>query len=685
MLTEALKIQIRSSVNKAKDNMPGFIVRHAQNKMIAEISKTLTGEYSNSNKILCVEAPTGTGKTFAYLASAIPIAKENNKKLVVSSANVALQEQLLNKDIVDIKKYSDIDFEYALVKGRSRYVCIRNLINIAEENNNTNSLFDNATLWDDPPGKYQLEQLNAMLDDYSDRRWNGEIDDLSTQPDTSIWQKICANRFTCNAKSCDLYNDCAFFKARKAINKADVIVANHDLVLADLSTGGSVLPDIDESIYIFDEAHHLNSKALSHFCISTSTEYIKTSVRQTAGISTEICKIIDQDLVDIDIKKIDSYIADLSEILKTLEYGEDVHLFNQGVIDKNIAIICKNISTLIQQIYNKFAKLKEAFENYQKIQVIDKAIVDTLNNSIGECDMHLISIVELFISLLEKDDPNNAPHSRWVEKNILASKKTNFTLSSAKIDISQNLSQIIWSKAFGVVLTSATLSSLGSFDRLNQQLGLNKKDNQYLRLPSPFNFSNVDFIIAKLKANPTQVYEHTQEIASQLIQRIDFKSGSLVLFASNKQMQMVADLVEDRIGCDLFVQGEFSKKLILEKHTKLIDQNKGSVIFGLDSFAEGVDLKGKYLTHVFIAKLRFSVPTSPIDKTLSDYLESQNRNPFMEVSLPDASLRLIQACGRLIRTETDSGKITIFDNRLISKFYGKQLLDALPGYNIVVE
>ncbi len=159
----------------------------------------------------------------------------------------------------------------------------------------------------------------------------------------------------------------------------------------------------------------------------------------------------------------------------------------------------------------------------------------------------------------------------------------------------------------------------------------------------------------------------------------------MVLFASNKQMQLVADLVEQKLNCDLWVQGEFSKKLILEKHINCRKDGKGSIIFGLDSFAEGVDLKGDNLTHMVIIKLRFSVPTSPIEKTTSDYLKSQNRNPFMKISLPDASLKLIQACGRLIRTETDTGKITIFDNRLVSKFYAKQLLNALPGYNIVIE
>jgi ATP-dependent DNA helicase DinG len=685
MLTTELKTQIRQSLEAAKKGMPDFKIRQAQNKMIAEISKTLAGEYPNGNPILCVEAPTGTGKTMAYLLSAIPIAKAQKKKLIVSSANVALQEQLLNKDIPEVQKYCSVDFEYALVKGRSRYVCVRNLINLVEDKASGNELFDNAALWDAPPGKYQLDQLGEMLEDYSAKKWNGEIDDLEQNPDGSLWSKIACNRFTCTAKNCEFYNDCAFFKARKKITKADVIVANHDLILADLSTGNTVLPDVDESIYIFDEAHHLNHKALSHFSLSTGTEFIKTSLRQTQGVSEQVCKLTQSDAPDNNIKAVDDYLSDLTELLKGLTFDEEIHLFDQGVVEVPIQAICQNLITSIGSTHTQFEHLKESWSDYLKIKMVEKTIADPLNNVLGECEQHLSSILLLLSSFLQADETGQAPHSRWIEKTTAANKKTNYILNSAQIDISNNLDQLIWSKVAGAVLTSATLSSLGSFNRLNQQLGLVKTDNQYLRLPSPFSFDKVDFIVANFKNNPTQVYEHTQEVAAQLLKRIDNNKGSLVLFASNKQMQMVADLVEQKLGCDLFVQGEFSKKRILEKHKNLRKQNQGSVIFGLDSFAEGVDLKGDNLTHVVIVKLRFSVPNSPIEKTTQDYLQSQNRNPFMEISLPDASLRLIQACGRLIRTETDTGKITIFDNRLTTKFYGKQLLNALPGYNIVVE
>ncbi|CAB5500403.1 ATP-dependent helicase DinG/Rad3 [Bathymodiolus thermophilus thioautotrophic gill symbiont] len=680
MLSDELKTQIRNSFIALKSDMDGFQARGSQNKMMAEISKTLTGEYEKSNRILCVEAPTGTGKTFAYLLSSIPIAKANKKKLIVSSANVALQEQLLLKDLPEAQKYCAVDFEYTLVKGRSRYVCIRNLINLTEDNASNNS----DLLFNEPPQAYQLKQMSELLEDYSAKQWNGEIDDLARTPDSTLWQKIACNRFTCTARNCEFYDECAFFKSRKKISHADVIVANHDLVLADLSTGNTVLPDVADSILIFDEAHHLNTKALSHFSLSTNTEFIKNSIRQAQGTSEQIAKLMEQEPIEIDIKQVDDYLQDLIELLKMLSFEEDVFLFNQGQIDDSIAKVSAQISTLITQILSRFAILKDTWTDYLRIQPVEKSIADPLNNAIGECEQHLIGIIELFSSFLQTDDASKSPHSRWISKNI-ANKKTNYSLHSAQTDISTNLDNLIWSKAAGCILTSATLSSLGSFDRLNQQLGLIKSDNQYLRLPSPFAFDQVDFVIAKFDAAPQQVYEHTQEVARQLLQRINANEGSLVLFASNKQMQLVADLVENKLEPHLLVQGEFSKKLILEKHINLRKKNQGSVIFGLDSFAEGVDLKGDNLTHVVIVKLRFSVPTSPIDKTLAGYLESQKRNPFMEISLPDASLKLIQACGRLIRTETDTGKITIFDNRLVTKFYGKQLLAALPNYNIVTE
>lgn len=685
MLTPKLKQQIRSSFDGAKTQLNNFSNRSSQNKMIAEISKTLMGEYPDSNPIICVEAPTGTGKTMAYLVSCLPIAKALKKKLIIASANVALQEQILNKDIVEATKYSSVDFEFALAKGRSRYVCIRNLINLTEESSNSNALFEDALLWDEKPTKTDLDNLSEMAENYSSKSWSGEIDDLESPPDHSLWQKIACNRFTCNSKNCEFYNDCSFFKARKKASNSDVIIANHDLVLADIINGNNVLPDVEDCIFIFDEAHHLSQKALSHFSIGGSTEFMKTSIRQSQGSIEQIIKITKTKSLDSYIEKVDESIKDLIDLLSELEFKDDTFLFSILGVPKEITNITRELFVLFNSAYNDFCHYKEHWDEFIKTNKIDQVTSDNINNIVGQNNQNLSSILSLLSTFNQTQDPEKPPLSNWINQSRLANKKLNYQLNSAKIDVSSSLNNMIWSKAAGVVLTSATLTALGSFNRLNQQIGLNPDENQYLRLASPFDHKSVEFIVGKIKSSPTNTFEHTQEVAQQLIKRIDPQSASLVLFASNNQMQEVADLIEKSINCPLLIQGEFSKKNILEKHIQNRSNGKGSIIFGLDSFAEGVDLKGDNLNHVFISKLRFSVPTSPIEMTTQSYLESMNRNAFMEISLPDASLRLIQACGRLIRTETDSGTITIFDNRLINKFYGKLLLKALPEYNVIIE
>ena len=681
MLEEKTKEQIRTSFASLKVNMPNFKVRHAQNKMIATISQVLSQEKTDKNPILCVEAPTGVGKTIAYLLSAIPIALANKKKLIIASANIALQEQLINKDIADIQKYCTFDFTYTLIKGRSRYVCIRNLTNINNEAARSNPLFHK----DGVLKKQQLAELNTMQQNYNNQTWNGDVDNLSKTPAHHLWQKIACNRFTCSHKNCEFYQDCAFFKIRKHNSNANVIVANHDLVLTDLSTGNNLLPAIEDAIIIFDEAHHLPKKALSHFTLSTSIEHIKNTIKQITNLSKQVIKINTKNIIIKNPKLINNYLKDLTTLFEGLNFADNTYIFEQGIIDKNIKLICKNILISINSLNDEFQELKKIWSDYIETWKINQITNELITNATGECTQHLSIILSLLNSLQLIDKKGEMPHSNWIKKSTLTNNKINYHLNNAKIDVSADLKNLIWSKVSGAVITSATLSSLGNFTRLNQQLGLTQNENTYLHLSSPFNYNKINFIIANFKNDPSQTHEHTQEVASELLKRININKSTLVLFASNKQMQIVANMITKKLDCNLLLQGRHSKKEIIQQHIMLIKNGKGSVIFGLDSFSEGIDLKGNNLSHVIIIKLRFSVPNSPIEQTIHKHLLSQNRNSFIEVSLPDASLKLIQASGRLMRSETDTGKITIFDKRLITKFYGKKLLNALPNYNIIIE
>lgn len=681
MLADNIKQQISTTLSELSSNIDGFNTRFSQNKMIAEVAKTVAGEYSQH--ILCIEAPTGTGKTFAYLSSAITIAKELDLKLIISSSNVALQEQLELKDIPDIAKFTSLDFNATLVKGRSRYLCLRNLVQITSESEENSPLFAGGLSFDKPILDDEVQALQDLLLNFETKRWDGQIDSLDKKLPSDIWSKINCNRYTCSSSRCDFYDDCVFFKARKKIHSADVIIANHDLVLADIASGNTVLPDLNDSIIIFDEAHHLPHKALAHFAYTCSTDNIKNTSKNAVAIIKKIIDITKYGEVK-NFTEITDLVKNIEDFLSGLDFNEDRVIFNFGKVDANLLTITSNTAGVWSKLSGVFDDFKERFSDFIKIQTVDTSVRDQLENAIGECEMHLSNILDALNNFNLADEANKPPQSRWIEQNLQGKNKYNYHLHSAKIDIADSLDKILWSRVRASVLTSATLSSLGSFARLNAQLSLNDKNTTYMRLPSPFDFSKVDFVVAKMQHEPTNNEAHTQEIGQQILNRISKDDGVLVLFASNYQMQEVADIVENQID-NLLVQGQFSKNGILEKHTQNRKNGLQSVIFGLDSFSEGVDLKGDYLTQVMIAKLRFSMPNSPQEKTTADYLQSIGKNSFMEISLPDVSLRLVQACGRLIRTETDTGKITIFDRRLVSKRYGKQLLESLPNYNIVIE
>jgi ATP-dependent DNA helicase DinG len=199
-------------------------------------------------------------------------------------------------------------------------------------------------------------------------------------------------------------------------------------------------------------------------------------------------------------------------------------------------------------------------------------------------------------------------------------------------------------------------------------------------VPSPFEYERAVLRVPAMDCDPGQPQEHTQALITNFPQWLDADAGSLVLFSSRRQLQDVYEGLPADWQARILLQGDYSKAEILRRHRQAVDAGSGSVIFGLASFAEGVDLPGDYCVHVLIAKIPFAVPDNPLESALSEWVESQGRNAFMDVTVPDASLRLVQACGRLLRTEVDSGQVTICDQRLLTRRYGKALLDALPPF-----
>jgi ATP-dependent DNA helicase DinG len=282
---------------------------------------------------------------------------------------------------------------------------------------------------------------------------------------------------------------------------------------------------------------------------------------------------------------------------------------------------------------------------------------------------------------MKEDSPAQPPIARWVsfrEGNNQEGLETQ--LSATPISVSETLAEIFWSRTFGAVITSATLSMAGDFTRFRNKAGISS-ENLFDALPSPFRFNEQAVLcVPRMSSDPRQSDEHTAEISEMLPEILMNETGSLVLFTSWKQMLRVTDDIDPEFAEIILSQGTLSKAEIVSQHKKRVDEGLRSCIFGLASFAEGIDLPGAYCSHVVIAKIPFSVPDDPVGATLSEWIESEGGNSFQEIMIPDAALKMVQASGRLLRTETDVGRVTILDRRLMTQAYGRLLLDALPPF-----
>ena len=724
MLTDKLKTTIQdaySHILESKEIKP----RYGQRLMIADIARTL-GNIDRDNPeqphICTLEAGTGTGKTIAYIVAALPIAKEHKKKLIISTATIALQEQILLKDLPDIQRHSGLNFSFTLAKGRKRYVCLHKLDNFIAHKNQTDLPLDlpaNEVLLNN---KDDILLYDDLYQAYKKKTWDGEMDSWDDSISQSSWLPLTSDQHQCSGKRCSFYNECVYFKARESIFKVDCIIANHDLVLSDLNMGGGfILPPPDECIYIFDEGHHLPLKAINHFSysfhINTTLKWLE-QVNSTLNNFASLAKPpaqIQQIITHFpeQAKDITTEIHNLETIISQFKFPENrfssptrnnsgssndqVLRFEFGQVPEPLKNQCqqllKQFEKLTGQLLHINTLLKDTLEG--EITGLKTEVAEQWMPTLAPMEGRASAAMNLFEFFTKVDKEGQPPNARWLKKTDQVNNssfnrsKSNDTqgieLSCSPILAANTLEQILWSQCYGAVVTSATIAALGNFDRYVLNSGV---PGFFNILPSPFNYQeNVEFIVPQMRSNATQYQDHTDEVIEILNKIIDPDKGTLVLFASKKQM---TDVEYELLRSDdiwkklLLTQGQRNKQVIINDHKKQIDKGKGSVILGLNSFAEGIDLPGKYCEHVIIAKLPFSVPNNPVDASLTEWIESQGRNAFMEISVPDASIKLVQACGRLIRKETDKGKITLLDNRVITKFYGKKILNALPPYNITL-
>lgn len=690
MLSTRLKATIRQTYRQISDGLPGFVPRKEQNFLVAEIAKTLTGEYDKQRRILVAEAGTGIGKSLSYAQGAIPVARLTQKKLVISTATVALQEQLIHKDLPFYHRHSELPFRFMLVKGRQRYCCEHLLEQAASGAEMANFELDFGSLSKSKPSDSDKDRYQALWQAYTNGKWDGDRDNWPEPIPDTCWDRIAAHRHTCN-KALNHHQHCPFHRARNDMESADVLVVNHALLLSDLTMGGGIiLPPPDECIYVLDEAHHLPTIARDHGAASASVKGSRRWLEKLVQSAGKLARTFNKEsLLDPQLKLQDA-LASIQPDLKAVEqwlsandrlFGTEPHYrFAEGVLPDPLPMLAENLKESSKKALRALDRMQGAIGEALKDGEIRRKEAEPLLAESGFHLQRLESFCALWEMLGRHVPTGKTPLARWMAK----SDDGDIWLHASPIEVGYLLEEWLWSKCLGAVLVSATLTALSSFSYFRHQVGLKEHDGtRYLRLRSPFDYQKAELYLPKMEHEPNSP-AFTNELISVLPRILAGKEASLVLFSSYRQMNEVAVGLRAK-GLSLLVQGEASRNALLTLHKQKCDGGQASILFGTGSFSEGLDLPGHYLTNLVITKLPFAVPNSPVEEATAEWVEQRGGNPFLQLTVPEASRKLIQACGRLIRKEADRGRVTILDRRLLTKRYGKGLLDALPPFTRRIE
>lgn len=676
---------------------PDFTPRSGQRQMAEQVAKTLGGgTLGESEKpersIAVIQAGTGVGKSLAACIPAIVAALERGTRVIFSTSTVALQDQLINKDLPYFASLLDKPFTYALAKGRGRYVCKLKLNRVTGESiDDTEDLFQ-----DDEPDaaggsatKKGLSESSVTLykelaRDLAARRWDGEKDTLPVGDDSLSWSAIAADRSSCTGRHCQHKDDCVFFEARKKIAAATIIVTNHDLLLASMDA--NVLPNIEDSLLILDEAHDLPGIASAQYSVSmdlTSLRWLEQLGKSIAKVGTAINFSGTQDAAGL-TRQCRQAIADLQALVMSM-YGSQVGegrstvRLPDGKLPPELVEPMRQVQTMGRSLLAHMNEISRELRGRLKENPEPQLV--SMYTSLGVLAPRLEETVAC-AQMLGADHAK--PDAKWFS----FSEESGFVrivASASPIVPGDLLINSFWPRVRSAVLTSATLKSCGSFDFFLREAGLaNDPAVTTLEVQSPFDYERQGkLVVVKTKASPKQIEAYNREVAGEFMADMaDVTSGALALFTSKAHLQLTYDAMPEGLRERVLVQGAMSKNAILREHRTRVDAGLPSIIMGLQSFGQGIDLPGAYCETLFIAKLPFSPPTDPIDEARAEWIKGQGGDSFGEISVPATAVKLAQWVGRLIRTEADSGTVICYDKRLSDTGYGKSIMKTLPAFQV---
>lgn len=648
----------KGTLSKCYDN---FEYRKSQEQMADAVLETLENKQHKF-----IEAPTGVGKSFAYLVPSILYAKKNNRKVIVSTHTINLQEQLIQKDIPFLQKNFPIEFKARLLKGRNNYLCPMRLRRAMES---ANTLFETEE-------QVYLEKIYQ----WSRTTKDGTRSDINFEIVEKVWDMVCSERGICTIQTCGYEEtDCFYHKAKKDLADSDVIIINHHLFFtlfdgAAEDTTGYLYKD---DFLILDEAHTVEAVATEHISPSLSREMLRYQLLRLYNQKTKKGFLLN--LPSLHIQAIISNLLELNTVFfyrlrKCLFSMKDGRMESLAarVYDTNIE---ENIlKPELEKLITELRALRPACKN------------DYQENELNEYILRLTEfnyIAEEF--LLQKKNEESEKYVYWVE---LSSQRpeSNVSICSSPIDISQYFKENIFRPGNSAILTSATLTVNNSFNYFKKRLGGDEVGE--LKLDSPFDFVNQVKIyiprdIPSPEKNNNEFY--MESLAEWISRFVEMTSGkALVLFTNSSLLRSIGNELKETFGqknIELLMQGYGVSRSALLNHFK---SNVNSVLFGLDSFWMGVDVPGEALSNLIITRLPFMVPSHPVVQAKMEYIEINGGNSFMDYSLPEAILKFRQGVGRLIRHKTDKGIIAVLDNRIINKSYGKYFLNSIDECEIEI-
>ncbi|MBY0380281.1 MAG: hypothetical protein K2P99_07780, partial [Burkholderiales bacterium] len=651
-------------------------------------------DIEDGHNICLVEAPTGTGKSMAYLVAGVVNAQKLGKKLIISTATKTLQSQLVEKDIPNFIQNGKLKVSYTIAKGRSNYLCPYQLeLSLSEAQ--LDMFLESEKI---------QNTLNLLSQKFADRMWDGDLDNVPIHIDNKIKPLITINKDSCLNSLCH-YNQkdectCPYFRKRADLKFSDVIVTNHSLLLSDIVLGGGVVLPVSPENYLLciDEGHGFADTAIDSFTEMFGLKNAITSCNHLAkflynsetktylyGIEPSLC----DDGEDLSVALVEELEKILLILSRNIELFKDETLMLNDYIEPQSSIFKDyfiNCAFVAGELSTKLNKIQEQL----KERIKDKNDYADENN-LSKLGFYMAEIEKILATsqyIINQDDSRYNANARWIEIKPLKV-DIEFMIYAGLTHVGNMLFNQLFSRVYALAVVSATLAIGTDFRYYLHKLGLNLYGNvKTVKLSPSFEYNKqAQVVVPRFTYSPEYKTRNdfTKELSNYLATKvINYEDGygTLVLFFNRIQLQETYSLLPKVLQKNILLQTDFiSNQRLIDEHKKNIDNERSSIIFGLNSFAEGVDLPSLYCVHLVITKLPFETHKNPLNMVQEYWFTFEKSSYFIEVSLPETCIKLIQPSGRLIRGEDDYGQLTICDSRIINKGYGGVLLNCLPEFN----